>query len=211
MIELLIVGAGPHAKVCASVAHATERYRVVGFTERSDTEASASPVLGDDSILDREFANGRRHLFVGIGNNHRRLELVQKFEALGWTLPVLIHPSAVIDPTVVVGSGTLITAGAVVNVDASIESACIVNTGASVDHDCVVEAGCHIAPGARLCGTVRMGRGSMLGVGAVVIPGLTIGEGALVGAGASVVTNIPANAVAVGVPARWTLDRKQRN
>ena len=41
-----------------------------------------------------------------------------------------------------------------------------------------------------------------LGVGAIVLPGVTIGRGAQIGAGAAVAQDIPAYAVAVGVPAR---------
>ncbi|MFA5903375.1 MAG: acyltransferase [Desulfobacula sp.] len=41
-----------------------------------------------------------------------------------------------------------------------------------------------------------------IGAGAIILPGVTIGQGAMVGAGAVVNKNIPAYAVAVGVPAR---------
>jgi acetyltransferase-like isoleucine patch superfamily enzyme len=41
-----------------------------------------------------------------------------------------------------------------------------------------------------------------LGVGSIVLPGVTIGRGAQIGAGAVVAQNIPAYAIAVGVPAR---------
>jgi maltose O-acetyltransferase len=41
-----------------------------------------------------------------------------------------------------------------------------------------------------------------LGGGAIVLPGVTVGENAVVGAGAVVTKDVPANAVAVGNPAR---------
>ena len=41
-----------------------------------------------------------------------------------------------------------------------------------------------------------------LGVGAIILPGVTIGRGAQIGAGAVVAEDIPAYAVAAGVPAR---------
>ena len=41
-----------------------------------------------------------------------------------------------------------------------------------------------------------------LGVGAIVLPGVTIGRGAQIGAGAVVSRDVPAFAVAAGVPAR---------
>lgn len=43
-----------------------------------------------------------------------------------------------------------------------------------------------------------------LGANVIVLPGVTIGENAVVGAGAVVTKDIPANTVAMGVPARVT-------
>jgi acetyltransferase-like isoleucine patch superfamily enzyme len=44
--------------------------------------------------------------------------------------------------------------------------------------------------------------GAWLGSHVVVLPGVRIGRGAVIGAGSVVTKSIPANAVAVGVPAR---------
>jgi acetyltransferase-like isoleucine patch superfamily enzyme len=41
-----------------------------------------------------------------------------------------------------------------------------------------------------------------IGTGVIVLSGVTIGRGAVIGAGSVVITSVPANAVAVGVPAR---------
>lgn len=49
---------------------------------------------------------------------------------------------------------------------------------------------------------VRIEDDADLGVGAIVLPGVTIGRGAQVGAGAVVSRDVPAYAVAAGVPAR---------
>lgn len=49
---------------------------------------------------------------------------------------------------------------------------------------------------------VRIGRDVWIGANVIIMSGVTIGEGAVVGAGAVVSRDIPAWAVAVGVPAR---------
>ena len=49
---------------------------------------------------------------------------------------------------------------------------------------------------------VRIEDGVRIGGGAVILPGVTIGRNAVIGAGAVVTKDIPANAVAVGNPAR---------
>lgn len=49
---------------------------------------------------------------------------------------------------------------------------------------------------------VKIKRKAWLGARVIVLPGVTIGENAIVGAGAVVTKDIPANSIAVGVPAK---------
>jgi acetyltransferase-like isoleucine patch superfamily enzyme len=54
----------------------------------------------------------------------------------------------------------------------------------------------------------RIGRDVWLGAGVKVLGGVTIGEGCIVGAGAVVTADLPAYALAVGVPARVVGERR---
>lgn len=45
-------------------------------------------------------------------------------------------------------------------------------------------------------------KGASVGANATILPGITIGENAMVGAGAVVISDVPANAVVVGNPAK---------
>lgn len=49
---------------------------------------------------------------------------------------------------------------------------------------------------------IHIGKNSWLGANVTVVPGVTIGDNTVVGAGAVVTKDLPANVVAVGVPAK---------
>jgi len=57
-------------------------------------------------------------------------------------------------------------------------------------------------------GDIVVGNDVWLGYGVVVLDGVTIGNGAVIGAGSVVTSDIPANAIAVGSPARVVAQRK---
>ncbi len=101
----------------------------------------------------------------------------------------------------------------------SIGNGCTIMAGSSVEigDDTMLAAHCYIGGGTYqvdasrdrpmreqpgVAGRVVIGRDCWLGAGAIVISGVTIGEGAVIGAGALVARDVPAYAVATGVPAR---------
>jgi acetyltransferase-like isoleucine patch superfamily enzyme len=60
---------------------------------------------------------------------------------------------------------------------------------------------------ARKSAGVAIGNGAWLGAGAKILDGVTIGDHAVIGAGAVVREDVPASAIAVGVPARVVASR----
>jgi sugar O-acyltransferase (sialic acid O-acetyltransferase NeuD family) len=197
--DLIVVGAGGHAKVVVATARAAG-YRVVAIVDdarpRWGTQVLGVAVSGPTEAV---LADRDALVVLAIGVNAVRRRLAS---AARCRFVALVHPAALVDPTAVLGDGSVVFAGAVIQPDTRIGGHAIVNTAASIDHDCVLGEAVHVAPGARLAGNVTLGDEVFLGIGAVVIPGVSIGARTTVGAGAAVVGDLPAGVVAVGVPAR---------
>ncbi|HZG84973.1 acetyltransferase [Paenibacillus sp.] len=200
--KLLIVGASGHGKVVADIALKMDKWQNVHFLD-DDTRIKSAMGLEVIGTSDDVFTHiGEYEIFVGIGNNANRQKIHEILETFGASIPVLIHPNAVIGSLVDIGIGTAVMAGAIVNSCTKIGKGCIVNTGCTIDHDNDIEDFVHISPGAHLAGTVKVGKGSWLGIGSVVSNNINITSGCKVGAGSVVVKDITEPGVYVGVPVR---------
>lgn len=204
MNQLLILGAGGHAKVIAEAAEAKGIWSKIAFLDDRFATLDGSlrwPVLGKVEKAGC-FAAEYSHAIVAIGDSRKRLEWLDMLTPLGFRIPALIHPTAWVSPSASLAEGCVVMANATVQADARLGRGCIVNTGASVDHDCRIGEGVHVCPGASLGGEVSVGFGSWLGIGCSVIQGVRIGGHVTVGAGAAVISDISDCLTVVGVPAR---------
>lgn len=202
-IPIVLYGAGGHGKVIADMIERGGTYAVAGFLdERVQGEVMGIPVLGGREQIPLLRGKGITAAVVSIGKASVREALQRELSASGFTLPVIIHPSAQVARGVRLGPGTVVMPGAVIGPDTELGDGCIVNTCASVDHYCRIGHFVHIAPGAHLAGDVTVGDRVFIGIGSAVREGVTIGDNTLVGAGSVVVSDLPSGWVAYGSPAK---------
>ncbi|MDB5373806.1 MAG: hypothetical protein JWP04_2448 [Belnapia sp.] len=201
---LLILGAGGHGRALIELLHDLPGYVLAGLVDRDPTPRAmlGVPVLGDEAILPGLFAGGVRLACIAIGDNGARLAAAIRLETLGFTLPALVHPSAIMARSAQLGPGTVVLPRAVLGALVRVGRLAIINTGAIAEHDTVVGEGAHIGPGAALSGGVRVGARALVGAGAACRPYVTIGEDAVIGTGAGVVADVRAGMRVGGVPAR---------
>ncbi|MCI8729800.1 MAG: acetyltransferase [Lachnospiraceae bacterium] len=199
MKQLTIIGASGHGKVVADIALKSGYDSMVFLDddERIQT-CGCYQVIGKSSLAERT----GNDVFVAIGNATIRQKIHEKLEKIGITVPVLIHPNAVIAEDTVIGEGTIVMAGAVVNPGSTIGKGCIINTCSSVDHDCQIGDYVHISIGAHLAGTVILGKNTWVGAGATISNNIEITSCCMIGAGAVVINDIIEKGTYVGVPAR---------
>ena len=207
MKRLAILGAGGHGKVVSEAAILVGYDEIVFFdavwAERK--HHMGFEVVGDDfAIIGGKIAFDAA--IIALGDNWLRAHWSAQFEQHGIVQTRVVHPSAVISRSAVIGQGTVVLAGAIVNASASVGDGCILNIASTVDHDCIIGNFAHIAPGANISGEVIIGAQCLIGVGAAVRPSMSIGVGVTVGAGSVVVRSIPDGQTVIGNPAR-VLDR----
>lgn len=202
--DIVLLGAGGHAKVVIEVFRAMGGWRIAGLLDsgRSGQTVLGLPVIGGDDDLPRLRRDGVTAAFVAIGSNALRQKLGSAVAAHGFVMPAAIHPAAVVSPTARVGAGVAVMARAVVAAETMILDLGIINNGAVVDHDNRLGVSAHVAPGCALAGNVQVGDRALVGVGSAVRPGIRIGADAVVGAGSAVVADVPDGAVVGGAPAK---------
>lgn len=200
--KLLIIGASGHGKVVSDIALKMNKWQSIDFLDDDENIKSSMglDVVGRSSDAFKHLRDC--DIFVGVGNNAIREKIQEKLDAAGASIPILIHPSAVIGEQVEIGLGSVVVAGVVINSCTKIGKGCIINTGTTIDHDNLIEDYVHISPGVHLAGTVQVGKGTWLGIGSVVSNNINITRGCKIGAGAVVVNNITETGTYVGVPVR---------
>lgn len=194
-IPVILMGGGGHAKVLLETLQSLH-YPLLGITDPHlaiGDRLFGLNVLGNDDIIPR-YPPGDIELVNGIGAlpNDRglRTQLFNRFSQQGYRFKTVVHPTALISPSVQLLVGVQVMAGVIIQADTRIASNSIINSGAIIEHDCHIGKHVHIAPGAVLSGGVEVADHVHIGTGAVIIQGIKIGAGSIIGAGSVVTRNV---------------------
>jgi acetyltransferase EpsM len=205
MNPIVVIGEGGHSKVIQDIITAMGTYKIIAILDDKyeDIQKRDGILYGPISAVSN-LANEDESVkfIVAIGSNQVRLEIVKRVRLQKERFATLIHPSAIISPSVRIGEGTVVMPNCVINANTEIGKHVIINTGAIVEHDNHISDYVHISPNATLTGNVSVGEGTHIGASATVIPGIKIGEWSIVGAGSTVIRDIPPFSKAVGSPTR---------
>ena len=195
MDEIILIGAGGHARSCIDVIESTGVFQIAGLVEKADNQKAENlgyPIIGtDDNLpgLRKKYKNAL--ITVGqIQSTGTRVMIFKVLSDLHFHLPVIVSPRAHVSPHSRVGAGTIIMHDAIINANAVIGNNCIINNKALIEHDAIIGNHCHIATGAIVNGEVNIGSESFIGSGAITKQSISIGEKCVIGAGAVIKTDI---------------------
>jgi UDP-perosamine 4-acetyltransferase len=209
MEKIIILGGGGHAKVLIEIIRLTGKYEIAGILDAGfdkGFEIFGVPVIGKDDLLPGIFERDRiKNACIGVGSardNSRRKALYEKVRQLGFSVPSLVHPRAIVSASSKISRGAQLMANAIIQPCSFIGENTIINTGAIVEHDCNIGKHIHVCPGAVLSGECIVGKETFIGAGATVINGIKIGKNVTIGAGSVVINDIAAGSVVKGAPAK---------
>ena len=188
MDEIILVGAGGHARSCIDVIELSGQFKIAGLVDKSANEGQenlAYPILGtDDDLLSLRQKYNYALVTVGqIKSPAIRIKLFKRLQELDYQLPIIASQIAYVSKHAQIGEGSIILHDAIVNANAKVGKNCIINNKALVEHDAIVGDHCHIATGAIVNGQVTVGTGSFIGSGVITKQSVSIGENSVIEAG----------------------------
>jgi sugar O-acyltransferase (sialic acid O-acetyltransferase NeuD family) len=201
--NLLLIGAGGHARSCIDVIERQNEFNIIGLiglSNQVDKLCSGYPIIGIDDDLPLIVKSCEYALITTgqIGSSAHRESLFYKASEAGFKFPTIVSPTACISKHALIGPGSIVMHGALINTGSIVGHNCIINSRALIEHDVVVGDHCHISTGAILNGSVNVKSKSFIGSGVVIKQGLTIGSDSIVGMGLSVLDDIDDNIVFTG-------------
>jgi len=190
--KLFILGAGAHGKVISQLIRGYITLQAGGFTDPSEdlNLVNGFKVHGSDRKVIEDPINRGSTYILGMGWEFLsiRRELAEFADNHGWEPnKAIVHPSAIVDPSVEIGKGTVVFPGATINPFTKIGEHCVINTGAIIEHDNVIGSNTFIAPGVVTGGTTKIGSNAVVGIGTRIRDRVEIADNTFIKAGSLII------------------------
>lgn len=206
MIQLVIIGAGGLAREVfdlANICYANDpEFSVKGFL--SDGKSNISD-LGYPQVLGKVAkykVQETDKFFCAIGNVLDRKKTAEIIAAKGGEFINLIHPTAVLSPSVKLGKGVAIKTFCVLASDVSIGDHSYLQSSVIMGHDVKIGSYCHINSFSFFAGCSEVHDLATINAGARLVQNTIVGRHATIGIGSVVIRNVSEETTVFGNPAR---------
>ena len=200
MDEIILIGAGGHARACIDVIELAGTYKIAGLVAKDEADFNENigyPIIGTDKDLP-DLRRNYKLAIVAVGqikSAATRIRLFNKLNDLKYELPVIISPRSYVSSNCKIGAGTMIMHDVMVSTKVKVGNNCIINNKALIEHDTIVGDHCHIATAAIINGNITIGNKAFIGAGVVTKQGISIGSSCTIGLGVVLKNNLAPNQV----------------
>ena len=207
MNDIILVGAGGFGRevLWQIKEHCSKDFNVIGFVDNSPELIGQSiegvPVLGNDEWL----AGYQNDVSVAIciASPKIRKDIYNTLRTNPKiSYPTIIANNVIYSKNVQFGQGCIVCVSSLLTINVSLGDFVIINPSSKIAHDSSLGDFVTLYYSVNIAGNVKINNGVEIGTGTTIIQQKTIGENSVIGAGAVVVKDIPANCVAMGVPAK---------
>lgn len=205
-MNLVIIGAGGLAREVFDLAHVcygwNKEFKVRGFLSDGPSHISElgyPPVL---SNVQDYYIQDDDVFFCAIGNVHHRKKTVEIILNKGGSFINLIHPLAILSPSVKYGTGIAVKAFSTIASDVEIGDYSYIQGSVILGHDVVIGKYCQLNSFSFLAGNVRLEDLCIVNAGARLIQKVLVEEAGVVGMGSVVINRVRKGSTVFGVPAK---------
>jgi sugar O-acyltransferase (sialic acid O-acetyltransferase NeuD family) len=147
--NIIIVGAGGHAKNVVDAIQKQDVFNILGFyvdgIDIGTNHYKGIKVL-DTLKSTQKSAQKETFFIVALGDNNLRTELFDFYRQI-YSPATIVHPNATISLDSEIAPGCVILSNSVVNANVKIGENCLINAGVIIDHDCSVGKNVHLKIG----------------------------------------------------------------
>lgn len=207
MNPLIIIGTGGHSRAVADIAISSALYSFIALIDLKGNDSESSETILGIPVLEyqrlADYDPQSTNIFVAVGDNEKRAQINMEFFRKGYTLPNLIHPSAIISEFSAFGYGNFVGPLSYIGPKTDIGNGNIINTCAIVEHETSLENHSQLSPGVTVCGRCKIESKVFVGANATILDNLRIAKRSIIGAGAVIIKSItePGDTY-VGIPGR---------
>ena len=212
--NVVVFGAGPHARVILDILKDQEDYKVIGLIDSLKPIGSTYygySIIGRQDDLDHlcEVYNFKAGL-VALGDNYLRERVVLEIlkQKADFVFINAVSKHTYISPTSKMGEGNVVMPGVIINSEASVGHHCIINTKSSLEHNCILHDFTALSAGVTTGGYFTLGKYSAIALGVTIFDRVNIGENVVVGSGSLVTKDLESHGLYFGVPSKRIRDRE---
>ena len=202
----VIIGAGAYGQVYTR--YLAEEYTIMGFFDSDPNlfsqKINGYPILGEVNEIHSYISqHPQTSIFVPLGDNKRRVELLSDFDKRGYEIPSFIHESVFLESDITIGKAVYILPRTNIMPFTIIQDYVMISMGVNIAHHVNIHEGCFFSQGCNIGASMQIYKKAYCGIASTVMTGVkSLGAGCLIGAGCVVIRDVPDRAVIVGNPGK---------